>query len=141
MPTGDSIFLILGTYAPIVLRQTPTGSYQVVGECYVHGLADAVGILGPLPHPWTTIVKGDSLGRPTQRFYNKNTGKESVEDPRLSPLPSEWERASGERSGGDPDIFQKFRHLATGEVVNYDPRLSPHSMGGTVGGLDMIKLV
>lgn len=118
MPLGDSICLILGTYAPMVLRHTSTGSWQVVGECYVHGLSDTVGILGPIPHPWKTITKGDSLGRPTLRFVNCDTGEETLEDARLGPLPGEWVRASGERSAGDPEIFQKFCNTRSGELVN-----------------------
>lgn len=138
--TGDSICLLLGAYAPIVLRQTPLGSFQVVGECYVHGLADAFGLLGPIPYPWKTIIKGDSLGRPTSRFLNSETGEETLEDPRLGPLPPSWGRASYERRAGDPDIMQRFENDQTGEIVNHDPRLSPEMLQRTVGGLQSLRL-
>lgn len=138
---GDSTCLVLGTYAPIVLRPTHNGSWQVVGECYVHGLADTVGILGPIPHPWRPIVKGDSWGRPMSCFLNCRTGEETMEDPRLGSLPRGWQRADYERSGGDPDMIQKFQNVHTGQVVNYDPRLSPDLLKEKFGGLGVLKLV
>jgi hypothetical protein len=54
---GDSIYLLLGTYAPMVLRQYSSGSFHVVGECNVHGLTNAVDFCGPLPNNWRTIAK------------------------------------------------------------------------------------
>lgn len=126
--SGDSICLLLGTYAPVVLRETPSGSYQVVGECYVHGLDDAIGLLGPLPKGWKAIIRGDALGRPNQRFTDPRSNTEVVEDPRLESLPANWERATYERLEDDPAIFEKFRNLETGELVNYDPRMSPKAL-------------
>ncbi|KAM0342381.1 hypothetical protein ACHAPU_009568 [Fusarium lateritium] len=124
---GDSICLILGTYAPIILRPTPAGTFQVVGECYVYGLSDAVCFLGPMPRDWKAIIKGDALGRPFQLFMNTMTGQETIEDPRL-PLPPNWERAPYERLPDDPALFQKFRNAETGEVINHDPRLIPEAL-------------
>lgn len=122
---GDSVCLILGAYAPMVLRRTSSGQFHVVGECYVHGLSDAVGILGPLPDHWETIIKGDALGRQTQLFVHLRDHEETLNDPRLEPLPWNWERATYERLADDPAIFERFRNLETGELVNYDPRLFP----------------
>jgi hypothetical protein len=138
---GDSICLLLGTYAPMVLRQTSSSSFQVVGECYLHGLADAVGFLGPLPNRWETIIKGDALGRPTQWFINLINGEETLDDPRLEPLPWNWERATYERHAGDPAIFERFRNIETGELVNYDPRLSPKGLEARVVKLQSFRLV
>ncbi|PQE21340.1 heterokaryon incompatibility protein [Rutstroemia sp. NJR-2017a WRK4] len=106
---GDSICLLLGTYAPMVLRQTSSSTFQVVGECYIHGLADAVGLLGPLPNHWETIIKGDVLGKQTQRFIYDGNGEETLDDPRLEPLPWSWERAIYERKVDDPVIFERFK--------------------------------
>jgi hypothetical protein len=125
----------------MVLRQNSAGSFQVVGECYVHGLADAVGILGSLPDHWEIIIKGDALGRPTQRFINLKNDEEVLDDPRLEPLPSNWERATYERCADDPAIFERFRNLETGELVNYDPRLSPKALEARVVELQSFKLI
>lgn len=35
-----------------------------------------------------------------------------------------WERLDADRTVDDPEIFQKFRNLSAGEVINYDPRMS-----------------
>jgi hypothetical protein len=116
----------------MLLRQTSVGSFQAVGEYYVHGLADLVGFLGPLPVGWQIIIKGDALGRPTQRLINLRNGEETLDDPRLESLPSNWERAMYERCPEDPAIFDRFRNLETGELVNYDPRLSPEALEARV---------
>jgi len=125
---------LLGTYAPIVLCPTSsvsesTESFQVVGECYVHGLSDAVGLLGPVPNPWRPIITGDALGRQRHWFLNVITGELTLDDPRLPPLPYRgWERAVYERSEEDPAVFERFVHLETGETVNHDPRMSAEAL-------------
>ncbi|KAF1829300.1 HET-domain-containing protein [Decorospora gaudefroyi] len=138
---GDSICLLLGTYAPMVLRRTASGQFLVVGECYVHGLSDAVGILGPLPYHWTTIIKGDALGRPTQRFVHLGDRQETLDDPRLDHLPSDWERVTYERMPDDPAIFERFRNRETGELVNYDPRLFPEALEASGIALQAFRLI
>ena len=114
----------------MVLRETLSGHFQVVGECYVHGLGDAVGLLGPLPDGWKAIVRGDSFGRPMQLFADPRSYEETAEDPRLALLEAHaplqgWERVAYERLPDDPITFDRFRNTETGELVNYDPRLSP----------------
>ncbi|KAJ4293452.1 hypothetical protein N0V90_008735 [Kalmusia sp. IMI 367209] len=138
---GDSICLLLGTYAPMVLRRTSSGQFHVVGECYVHGLSDAVGILGPLPDHWKTIIKGDALGSPTQRFVHLKNREETLDDPRLELLPRNWERATYERLADDPTIFERFRNLETGDLVNYDPRLFPEALEARGVALQTFGLV
>jgi hypothetical protein len=66
---------------------------------------------------------------------------DTVEDPRLGPLPHGWWRENYERLVGDPEIFQKFRNIDTGEVVNYDPRLSPETLELAGVALQAFKLV
>ena len=127
-PQGDSICLILGTYAPTVLRQTQSEQFCVVGECYVHGLSDAVGILGPLPDHWSAIIRGDALGRPTPRYISLEDQHETKDDPRLGPLPDKWERVTSVRSAEDPSIFERFKNLETDELVDSDPRLFPDAL-------------
>jgi hypothetical protein len=61
------------------------------------------------------------------RFFNEAIGQETVDDPRLPPLQG-WERLEEDRTGDDPEIFQMFRSLSTGEGVNFDPRMSPDEL-------------
>jgi hypothetical protein len=124
----------------MVLRPTSSGTFQVVGECYVYGLSDAVCFLGPLPTHWKAIMKGDALGRPFQLFMNMTTGQETMDDPRL-PLPPNWEQTTYERLPEDPALFQKFRNVITGEVINYDPRLTPEALEVRGVELQTFKLV
>lgn len=137
MGIGDSICLLLGTYAPTVLRETPLGTYQVVGECYVHGLSDAVGMLGPVPHGWQAIHKADTAGKMTPCFLNLSNGTHTRDDPRLCPLPEEWEQLPFERLDDDPVVFHKFKKRETGELINYDPRLSPQLLESQ--GVKLVK--
>ena len=138
---GDSICLLLGTYAPIGLAPNFLWLIPGRGRMLCAGLADVVGFLGPLPDRWETITKGDALGRPTQRFINPRNGEETLDDPRLEPLPWNWERATYERHADDPAIFQRFRNLETDEVVNYDPRLSPKALEARIVNLQSFRLV
>ncbi|CAM1507511.1 Fc.00g071520.m01.CDS01 [Cosmosporella sp. VM-42] len=137
----DIVCLLLGAYAPIVLRQTSLGSFKVIGECYVHGLEDAIGLLGPLEPPWKGVIKGDADGRLSQGFLNLATGEEMVDDPRLGPSHPVWERAAYKRRDDDPAIFQRFKNLETGEVINYDPRMSPESLQARGIKLEKIRLI
>jgi len=124
----------------MVLRRASSNSFQVIGECYVHGLSNSVGVLGQLPDDWKTIIKGDALGRPTQMFVNLRSG-ETLDDPRLEPLPQSWERATYERRADDPAIFERFRNLETGELTNHDPRLSPEALKARGVKVQSIRLV
>lgn len=107
----------------------------------MHGLSDAVGILGPLPDHWKTIIKGDALGRPTQCFVRPSDHEETLDDPRLEPLPMNWARATYERLADDPAIFERFKNLETDELVNYDPRFSPEMLEARGVKLEPFRLV
>lgn len=110
---------------------TPGSSdtFQVVGECYIHGLSDAVGLLGPVPYPWQPIIIGDAVGCARQWFFNRITGDRILDDPRLTPLPYHgWDRAVYERTDQDPVMFERFVHAETGETQNHDPRKTPEDL-------------
>jgi len=107
----------------------------------VHGLSDSIGILGPLPAGWKTIIKGDASGGQRQHFVRMSDNKETLDDPRLPPLPSKWERMTYERSPDDPAIFGRFKDTETGEIVNYDPRLVPEVLETCGIDLQSFKLV
>ncbi|KAM7192098.1 Heterokaryon incompatibility protein (HET) domain containing protein [Rhypophila sp. PSN 637] len=127
---GDVIAVVLGCDAPMVLRpHRESSTYAVVGQAYCHGLHDATALLGPLPHPWHVQVFEDNTGNlAIYRFHNPETGELSDEDPRLDPLPAEWERITRGRTEDDPQSFQCFRNKSTGETIDYDPRLSPDAL-------------
>ena len=106
----------------------------MVSEAYVHGLGDAVMILGPLPSHWNAVIVGDALGRPLHRYLNLKTYEQTAEDPRLGALPPEWERVSYERSPDDPALFEVFKNRITGQTINSDLRLSSDAL--RAGGLN-----
>jgi hypothetical protein len=120
---GDLICIVMGCNAPLLLRQKGSKGFQVVGDCYVHGLTDSTGLLGPLPEPWHVLNDYDSFGFWLQFFHNPETGVTTLEDPRLGKLPPSWERVESIRIKGDPEILARFKNTITGEVINSDPRL------------------
>ncbi|KAK4449010.1 heterokaryon incompatibility protein-domain-containing protein [Podospora aff. communis PSN243] len=125
---GDIISVLLGYDAPMLFRETSPNTYQVVGSALVYGLHDALSLLGPLPDHWSIRVRLDSVGDANlPRFFNMMTEVETDEDPRLPPL-ERWARLDVDRTGDDPEVFQKFRNTSTGEVVNFDPRMGADKM-------------
>ena len=139
---GDQVCIFLGCYSPMILRPVGVGKFQVVGEAYIHGLADAIGVLGPLPSCWNAIIIGDDkLGRPLQRFLNLQTGQYTAEDPRLDILPSEWERVAYDRTPDDPALFEVFKNRVTGEMMKSDPRLSPEALLARGVTLETFQLI
>ena len=87
---GDTICVFLRCEAPIVLRKQADDTFQVIGECFVHGLHDATALLGPLTRPWTSQLYHDSTDLFTElRFFNPDTDIVTTDDPRLEPLPEE----------------------------------------------------
>ncbi|KAK3387780.1 heterokaryon incompatibility protein-domain-containing protein [Podospora didyma] len=127
---GDIVCILLGCSHPMLLRPQLDNKYLVVGSCFIYGLHDAIGLLGPLPSPWRAQVFKDSIGlRSVHRFFNPDTNTLSDEDPRLEPLDESWERvADVQRTGNDPYLFQRFKNKLTGEVINSDPRLTPEAL-------------
>jgi hypothetical protein len=110
-----------------MLRPGPEGKYRVVGECYVCGLEDAKALLGPLGDDWTVQVFAESTDyRRNFKFLNKETGVLTDDDPRLPPLPSQWERIETEMTSG-PTTFQLFKNGDDGRTINYDPRMTPNT--------------
>lgn len=125
----------------MVLRPVADGKYQIVGECLVYGLHDAISLLGPLPDGWNIQVHfiSTTLGS-KYYYYDEATDELTEEDPRLEPL-VEWERVHSDRTGDDPETFQRFKDLTTGEVINYDPRMSPEALRKRGVPLEMFSLI
>ncbi|KAI1410744.1 HET-domain-containing protein [Hypoxylon sp. FL1857] len=139
---GDEVFIILGCDLPMLLRPTTTGEYEVVGDCYVHGIMDGEAILGPIPHPWRVVMVTEG-GYNHAHYLNVDSERRSTEDPRLEeiPLPPEWEPIEWERTAADPLYCKKFRNRGTGEVINSDPRLFPEALTARGVPLRTITLV
>jgi len=133
--------VFLGYDAPMILRETAHGMYQIVGSAFVYGFHDALSLLGPLPRPWAVRVYLDSVGEASLlRFFNEATEQETDNDPRSSPLQG-WELLDVDRTGDDPEIFQKFKNLSTGEIINFDPRMSPDELRSRGVALKAFRLL
>lgn len=123
--------VLLGCCAPLVLR--PYGeAYEIIGDCYVHGFMIGQALLGPL-EPHVHVQDSFNVWGRRRVFINTDTGHHSFEDPRLEeiPLPAEWERGTDEeqqRVHDDPEVFCRFRHRDTGELINYDPRMTADAL-------------
>jgi hypothetical protein len=108
----------------LLIREAADGTYHVVGESTVYGLHDATCLLGPLPKPWTVQLFPDVVGDPTlYRYFNSDTGELADEDPRLPSLQG-WTRVHDTgRTADDPEIFQKYENISTGERINHHPEM------------------
>jgi Heterokaryon incompatibility protein (HET) len=126
--TGDLICTILGCSSQIVLRPLSAGRFEVVGSCLLHGFSSAEGILGPLPPSWKLQFQYQDLGSLVPYFYNQETEQVTEEDPRLEPLPSEWERLRTESKVGSLSFSHLFRSTSSGEIMNSDPRMLPDNL-------------
>ncbi|KAJ6092413.1 hypothetical protein N7467_004382 [Penicillium canescens] len=87
---GDFICILVGCHSPIVLRpaaddndSNDSGMFRVVGECYVLGLSEGEGLLGPLPANIRRKFGTSSDWGVYSYFENVLTGHKSFEDPRL----------------------------------------------------------
>ncbi|KAI0592860.1 heterokaryon incompatibility protein-domain-containing protein [Biscogniauxia sp. FL1348] len=128
MKKGDIVVVLLGYDAPMLLREATNGTYQIIGETMAYTLRDATGLLGPLPKPWICQIYMDSVGLSTSyRFLNQESGVVSQDDPRLPPLVG-WERIASIRTADDPEVYQKFKNTETGDIINYDPRMSTSAL-------------
>jgi hypothetical protein len=51
---GDRVCVLAGGQVPFILRELPDGLYQLIGECYIHGIMDGEA-LGGEKFAWETI--------------------------------------------------------------------------------------
>ena len=133
--------VLLGTRVPILLREGSLGRFQVVGDCYIHGLMDAESVLGPLIDFWKLQFGYDAGGCFVPHFFNHSTKETTVEDPRLGLLPPEWRRLPPVRTRDDPYTFARYHNDATGEVMNSDPRLLPEALRARGVRLSKFQLI
>lgn len=135
------ICTFLGCHIPIVLRQIGEDAYEVVGECYFHGIMDGESILGPLPAPWKIRMTTNIGGIHEITYWNPQTNVTSQEDPRLDSLLPEWERLPQEWTREDPVITAWHKNKVTGEVMNSDPRMLPDALIARGVKLEHFKLL
>jgi hypothetical protein len=132
---------LLGYEGQILLRPTRSNNFLVVGECYMHGLGDAASFLGPLPVGTVVqIFPKTDVGR-TYRFVNSSEGTDTIEDPRLPPLPAEWERFEKEFDPNDSPVCDWFRNIKTGEEMDSDPRMLTEALKARGVPLRTFRLV
>lgn len=89
---------------------------------------DTEAFLGPLSDPWTVEPYSDDAGFLRVRFRNTCTKELQIDDPRLERLPAEWSRVEFERTADDPKYVDYFRNNGTGEIINFDSRLSREAL-------------
>ncbi|KAI0165239.1 heterokaryon incompatibility protein-domain-containing protein [Hypoxylon sp. FL1284] len=84
---GDIVYSILGCRSLMVLRPSGENRFQVVGECYLHGLNPGTVLLGPYPTSSKIVLEHDEATDTWDtRHRSKMTGQLSVVDPRLRSL-------------------------------------------------------
>jgi len=126
---------------PMLLRKTSEGVYNVVGECYIHGIMDGESLLGPLPSAWGICPARNSNGIYVPKYWNFEIDAMTSEDPRLGELPPEWESIKQQRTPDDPLLFAPHRHKLTGEIINSDPRMLPEALRARGVDLQILRLV
>lgn len=123
--SGDYLVVLLGCYAPMILRPRKNGNYTVIGKCYVQGLMNGEALLGDLTRAWTVQKHGND-GASVFKYYNEDTRCLTSEDPRLAPLHESWRKVCRQRTPDDPLHVTYFENIPTGWIINSDPRLLPH---------------
>lgn len=143
MQVGDCICVILGLHTPLVIRPCGPGAFYVVGWCYVHGIMDGEALLGPLDPAWT--IEQEIVGHRYSPSYvavaDGMVLTRQKDDPRLPPLPQEWQRIDFEATADDPIVVDRFFNKNTGELINYDPRMTASSLIARGIELETIRLV
>lgn len=92
---------------------------------------DGEAFLGKLSEPWCVQYDISSNFVSDRVLYkNLETGTIVKTDPRLDkvPLPQEWEPLAWTREDIDPRICCRFRNKLTGELSNYDPRMTSKAL-------------
>ncbi|KAI1144510.1 HET-domain-containing protein [Hypoxylon sp. FL0543] len=84
---GDVVCVILGCSTPLLLRPLGNGEFRLVGPCFVAGLANGEGLLGPLPENIRVVIAIDEDGKEEIAFKDALSGEIFHEDPRLKSLP------------------------------------------------------
>ncbi|KAM7210329.1 Heterokaryon incompatibility protein (HET) domain containing protein [Rhypophila decipiens] len=146
---GDQVMVLLGCDIPMLLRPDETPAcHKVISPCYLHGFMNGEALFGPLKLPWLARAPVDENQMRRVRFCRTAPdGKEEElqmsDDPRLweIPVPKPWQPLKAVRTRDDPRYFCRFENTETGEVINYDPRLSASSLRERGVPVETIRLV
>ena len=138
---GDLVCTFLGSRTPMILREVSPSRFGVIGHCYIYGLQDGEGILGPLPPHWKVVFTMYTLGRLEPKFLDTSTNNKTILDPHLGPLAEPWGELTAVRTPDDPAIFARFRNKQKGEVMNSDPRMLPGALRARGVPLKAFRLV
>lgn len=143
---GEALFVPLGCVSPIAIR--PTGNkentFRVAGPVHLDGVMDGEALLGRLPDHWCVQYDiSDESVKDKVVYKNLETGTVATTDPRLEkvPLPQQWEPLDWTRRSIDPSICCRYRNKFTGEVINYDPRMTGMALKGRGINIQEIVLV
>lgn len=118
----------------MILRPHAEGQCLVVGPCFVPGYMEAESILGPLPPDWELNV---TMLSPWDEVYYTNTvtQEKTAHDPRLEPLPDDWELFENSESG----VFYRKKDGTT--ESRSDPRMTPESLQKLKVHLQWLSLI
>jgi hypothetical protein len=114
--------------------------YRLMGPVYIHGLMEGQALLGSLPSPWESVITDRNRGLEFA-YHNLQTKEISLQDPRLSDLPTEWEEIVQEDEARSNIYVQHFKNKNTGEIINSDPRLLPQALKARGVNLETFILV
>lgn len=92
---------------------------------------DGEAFLGQLPDQWCAQYNIlDDSACDKVLYKSLETGTTVKTDPRLDkvPLPHEWEPVAWTRESIDPRTCCRFRNRFTGELINYDPRMTSEAL-------------
>jgi hypothetical protein len=90
---GDKVCVLLGCSVLVFLCKQPSGTSLSVSCTYVHGLINGETLLGPLHKDGKFVLRTDHTGGPAQEFVDSRTQTRLKADPRLEPLPAEWNQS------------------------------------------------
>lgn len=105
---------------------------------------DGEALLGRLPGPWRIQYDiSDESVKDKVVYKNLEIGAVATTDPRLekAPLLQQWEPLAWTRRSIDPSICCRYRNKLTGEVINYDPRMTSEALKGRGVNIQEIILV
>lgn len=92
---------------------------------------DGEAFLGELPDQWCVQYNIlDDTACDKVLYKNLETGATVKTDPRLDkvPLPHGWEPVAWTREYIDPRTCCRFWNRLTGELINYDPRMTSEAL-------------
>ncbi|KAF2163511.1 hypothetical protein M409DRAFT_26123 [Zasmidium cellare ATCC 36951] len=135
MREGDTLAILLGCQYAMVLRpsEVDRDCYRVIGNALCTHIMDAEPLLGPLPSEFECVQilnEGDGSYR-MPAFKNRLDGSVTHRDPRLPPLPPEWETLSG--TATQEFILHSplaYRNSLTQAVLDFrrDPRMDADAL-------------